>query len=283
MQSGGVEAERPLAALPPMAYSGRVTFPRVLRSEWTKLWSVRSTVWSLGVAVVFTVGLPCLFAAILASRWPHMSPQERAGRRHRPLVVATAGVNLSQLAILVLGVLVITGEYSTGMIRSTFTAVPTRLPVLAAKTADFAAATLALMLPAVVAAFFASQAVLARHHILQIAFTHAGVARAVVGGALYLTVVGVFALGLGAIIRSTAGGLAAFVAIMFVLPPLMNVLPQNWNNAITPYLPDSAGRDVFSLTTDPHSLGPWTGFGLFCGYAAASLALAAALLIRRDS
>jgi hypothetical protein len=270
-------------ALPRLEPAGRVTVPRVLLSEWTKLRSVRSTVWSLLVAVVFTIGLPSLFSAILANRWAHMSPAEQADHSRHPLEVALAGVNLSQLAIAVLGVLVITGEYSTGMIRASFTAVPRRLPVLGAKTLVFAATAFVLMLPSVVAAFFASQAILARHGILQIPFSQAGVARAVVGGALYLTVVGVFALGLGAIVRNTAGGIATFVALMFVLPPLMNVLPQSWNDAITPYLPDSAGRAVFSLTTGPHSLAPWTGFALFCAYAAASLVVAAVLLLRRDT
>jgi ABC-2 type transport system permease protein len=272
-----------VGALPRLTQRGRVTLPRVLLSEWTKLRSVRSTVWSLLLAVIFTIGLPSLFAAILANRWPHLSPHERADHSQHPLEVSLAGVNLSQLAIAVLGVLVITGEYSTGMIRASFTAVPRRLPVLVAKVAVFAAAVFALMLPAVLAAFFASQAVLARHHILQVSFSQAGVARTVIGGALYLTIVGLFALGLGAIVRNTAGGIATFVALMFVLPPLMNVLPQSWNDAITPYLPDSAGRAVFSLTTGAHSLSPWTGFGLFCAYAAAAIAIAAVLLVRRDT
>jgi ABC-2 type transport system permease protein len=270
-------------AIPRLERSGRVTFPRVLLSEWTKLRSVRSTVWSLLAAVVFTIGLPSLFAAIVANRWAHMSPGERADHARHPLDVALAGVNLSQLAIAVLGVLVITGEYSTGMIRASFVAVPRRLPVLAAKTVVFAGAAFALMLPSVVAAFFASQAILDRHHILQIPFSQAGVARAVVGGALYASVVGIFALGLGAIVRNTAGGIATFVAVMFVLPPLANVLPQSWNDAITPYLPDGAGRAVFALTRGAHSLAPWTGFALFCAYAAAALAVAALLLVRRDT
>jgi hypothetical protein len=183
----------------------------------------------------------------------------------------------------VLGVLVITGEYSTGMIRSSFMAVPKRLPVLWAKGAVYAAVAFVLMLPAVVIAFFASQAVLSRHDILQISFSHPGVARAVIGGAAYLTLIGVFALGLGAIIRNTAGGTAAFAGIMFVIPPLMNVLPTSWNDAITPYLPSNAGRAIISITHDAHALAPWTGFALFCGYAAITLAVAAVLLVRRDT
>jgi ABC-2 type transport system permease protein len=278
-----VSAQSHVDALPRLQPRGRVTLPHVLRSEWTKLRSVRSTVWSLLAAVIFTIGLPSLFAAILANRWPHLSPHERADHQRHPLDVALAGVNISQLAIAVLGVLVITSEYSTGMIRASFTAVPRRLPVLAAKVVVFALAVFAIMLPSVLAAFFASQAVLARHDILQISFSHTGVARSVIGGALFLTIIGLFALGLGAIVRNTAGGIATFVALMFVLPPLMNVLPHSWNDAITPYLPNSAGRAVFSLTTDQHSLHPWPGFAVFCAYAAASLAIAAVLLVRRDT
>jgi ABC-2 type transport system permease protein len=183
----------------------------------------------------------------------------------------------------VLGVLVITAEYSTGMIRASFTAVPKRLPVLWAKTAVFAVVVFVLMLPSVFGAFFATQAILDRHHILQISLSAPGVLRAVIGGVLYLTVLGVLALGLGAIVRNTAGGIAVFAAILFVIPPLMNILPRAWNDAITPYLPSSAGRDVFALVQDTGSLGAWPGFALFCGYALLSLAIAAVLLVRRDT
>ena len=147
------------------------------------------------------------------------------------------GLNFAQLAIGVLGVLFISAEYSTGMIRSSFCAVPRRLPVLWAKAGVFAAVTLVLMVPAVLVAFFVSQSILSGQHI-QIAFSHAGVARAVIGAGLYVTVLGVFALGLGAIIRNTAGGIATFAGILFVLPGLMHVLPRNWSDAISPYLPE---------------------------------------------
>ncbi len=267
--------------LPARSAGGRVTAPRVALSEWTKLRSVRSTLWSLLAAVVMTIGFPVLFAFIVRSHWSSMNPGERAHRQ--PLDVALAGVNVSQLAIAVLGVLVITAEYSTGMIRASFTAVPRRLPVLGAKTLVFAVVTFALILPSVLVAFFASQSILGTRHILQVSFSSPGIARALVGGALYVTVVGVFALGLGALIRNTAGGIATFVGIMFVIPPLMNVLPASWNDAITPYLPSSAGRDVFALVPDAHALGPWTGFALFCGYALATLAVAAVLMVRRDT
>jgi hypothetical protein len=267
-------------ALPP-SVAPRVTQARVVVSEWTKLRTLRSTLWSLFVAVFLTIGLPCLFAAVTSSHWGGMSPHDRADRH--PLDIALAGVNLSQLAIGVLGVLIITGEYSTGMIRATMCAVPKRLPVLWAKAGVYAVVTFVLMLPAVIAAFFASQAILSKHDILQISFSHPGVTRAVVGGAVYLALLGVFTLGLGAIVRNTAGGIAVFAGIFFVIPPLLNVLPTSWNNAISPYLPDAAGRSIFSLTHGAHSLAPWPGFALFCGYAAAVVAIAAVLLVRRDT
>jgi ABC-type transport system involved in multi-copper enzyme maturation permease subunit len=275
MSSGAV------GSLPRLAHTGRVTQARVVLSELTKLRSVRSTRWSLGVAVLLTIGLPSLFAVVTSSHWGSMGPQERADRH--PLEIALAGVDLSQLAIGVLGVLVITGEYSTGMIRASMTAVPRRLPVLWAKVGVYAAVSFALMLTSVLAAYLASQAILSRHHLLQTSLSAPGVLRAVVGGALYLTVVGAFTLGLGAILRNTAGATAAFAGIMFVIPPLLFVLPSSWNDAISPYLPSSAGRAVFSLTHGSDSLAPWPGFAIFCGYAAATLAVAAVLLRRRDT
>jgi ABC-2 type transport system permease protein len=269
------------AALPRLERTGRVTQLRVVLSEWTKLHSLRSSRWSLLVAGLLTVGFPLLFATILSNRWSHLSPHERADRN--PLDVALSGVNVAQLAIGVLGVLLISGEYSTGMIRSTFVAVPKRLPVLWAKAIVYAAVTLALTVPAVLIGFFGSQAILRNHHILELSFSHPGVARTVLGGAVYLTLIGVFALGLGAILRNTAGGIATFAAIMFVIPPLLNILPSDWNNAINPYLPSTAGNAIFSLTHGSDTLAPWPGFALFCGYTALSLGMAAVLLIRRDT
>lgn len=270
-----------VGTLPRLAHTGRVTQARVVLSEWTKLRSLRSTRWSLFVAVLLTIGLPALFAAVTSSHWGSMSPGERANRH--PLDIALAGVNVSQLAIAVLGVLVITGEYSTGMIRASFSAVPKRLPVLWAKTAVFGAVTFLLMLPSVVAAFFASQQILSKHDILQISFSDPGVARSVIGGAVYLVLVGVFALGIGAMVRNTAAGIATFAGIFFVIPPLMNVLPSSWNQAISKYLPSEAGRQIFSLTHDSSSLSPLWGGLLFAGYCVVVIGLAAVLLVRRDT
>jgi ABC-2 type transport system permease protein len=266
-------------ALPKLARAGRVTQPRVALSEWTKIRSVRSTIWSLLVAVVLTIGLPILFSAVTSSHWGSMSPHERANRH--PLEIATAGVNLSQLPIAVLAVLTITAEYSTGMIRASLSAVPRRLPVLWGKAGVYGLTTLVLMVPSALIAFLVGQAILSGGGLPHLGLGDPGVARAVVGAGLYLTVVGLFGLGLGAIVRNTAGGIATFAAIMFVLPPLMNVLPSSWNDAVSPYLPLSAGQSLMAIGGTDH-LAPWAGFALFAGYTAVTLLIAAVLLRRRD-
>lgn len=275
-----MSAVTPAVRIPRLDVSGRVAFHRVLLSEWTKLRSVRSTKWSLGVGFVLTIAFPVIFAFATRSHWGSMSPSDRADRH--PLDIALAGVNVAQLAIAVLGVLLISAEYSTGSIRSTFTAVPKRLPVLWAKLLDFAAVSLVLAVPAVLLSFFLSQTILKSIPQLQISFTQAGVARSVIGGAVYVMLVGVFALAIGAIVRNTAGGIAAFAAIFFVLPPLMFTLPTSWNNAISQYLPSNAGRQIFALHHAQHTLTPLTGGLVFVAYCAAAIAIAAVLLVRRD-
>jgi hypothetical protein len=265
--------------IPPLETRGHVTQAHVALSEWTKLWSVRSTRWSLFAAFLFTIGVGLLACAIVGHHYPRMSPREQAN--FNPLDVNLVGVQLAQLAIGVLGVLTITAEYSTGMIRASLTAVPKRLPILWAKAGVFAAVTFVLMFPAILIAFFAGQAILSRHHI-ETSFGAPHVARVLVGGALWLALVGLFGLGLGAIVRNTAGGIATFAAILFVLPPLMNVLPSSWNNAASPYLPLQAGEAILATGSGNH-LSPWVGLALFVGYAAAAIALAAVLLVRRDT
>ena len=268
-------------ALPRLGSAGRVTQTRVILSEGTKLHSLRSTRWSVLAAVVLTIGLPAIFAAVTSSHWGSMSPHERADRH--PLDIALAGVNLSQLAVGVLGVLVVTGEYATGMIRATFTAVPKRLPVLWAKIAVFGVVIFVLMLPSVLVAFWVSQAILSRHHILQISLSAPGVARSVIGGAVYLMLFGIFCMALGAIVRKTAGGIATFVAVFFVIPPLLNVFPTSWQNAINPWIPNSAWRSIFQLTHSSHSLSPAGGLAVSLGYTAFAVALTAILLVRLDT
>ncbi|MCK9895733.1 ABC transporter permease [Frankia sp. AgB32] len=273
--------ERPGSADGPAAAAGyRVTQLRVLRSEWTKLRSLRSTLFSLLAAIVFVVGLGCLISWARADHWNQESPLERL--TFDPTSVSLSGVFLAQLAIGVLGVLTFSGEYGTGMIRATLTAVPHRLPVLWAKAAVFAVVTFVLMTISAFAAFFLGQAMLSSRHI-ETTLGHPGVLTAVLGGGLYLTVVGLLGVGLGALIRSTAGGIATLFGVLLVLPLIVHFLPSNWSTNIDPYLPSSAGQAILAVVPDPTSMAPWNGFALFCGYAAALLAGAAVALRRRDA
>jgi hypothetical protein len=155
--------------------------------------------------------------------------------------------------------------------------------VLWAKIGIYAVVAFALTLPAVIVSFYASQAILDRHHILQISITAPGVLRSIFGAALYVMGVGVFALAVGAIIRNTAGGISAFVGIFFVIPPLMNVFPLSWNNAISKWLPSEAGRQLFALTRDPSRYAQWPSGAIFLGYIVLAIAIAAVLLRHRDA
>ncbi len=263
---------------------GRVTQIRVALSEFTKLRTVRSTQYTLLAALTLTIGLAILPAIAIISRWSSQSAADKAS--FNPLQTTAIGITFAQLAIGTLGVTIMSGEYSTGMIRSTFAAVPKRLPVLWAKAAVFWLVTLAVSVPAMLIAFFSAQAILRGHsingHDIALSFSDPGVARAVLGGALYLSLVGVLGIGLGTILRSTAAGISAIAGLLFVLPPLMNVLPSSWNDAISPYLPSNAGQAILSVSPNVTSLAPWTGLGLFAAYTAATIAVAAILLRRRD-
>ncbi len=257
----------------------RVTQMRVLRSEWTKLRSLPSTAWSLLTALVMIVALGAGYSMIRVTRPPRL-PADVAG--FDPTAVSLSGVQLAQLAIGVLGVLLMTGEYATGMIRTSFAAVPGRLQMLWGKAVVFALTTLALCTPAAFVAFFAGQSILSREH-LDITFGHPGVARAVIGSVLYLTAVGLLGLGLGALFRNTAGAISALFGLLFGLQIVAGFLPESWTDTIGKYLPTPAGAAVTTVRPDSASLSPWTGFGLFCLYTAIVLGLAAWQLRRRDA
>jgi ABC-type transport system involved in multi-copper enzyme maturation permease subunit len=259
-----------------------VTLARVVRSEWTKLWTLRSTRWSLLAAVISMAGLGAAVAAVQMSRWSHLAPDERL--RFDAIDSGVGGFHLAQLAIGVLGVLVITGEYSTGMIRSSFMAVPHRLPVLWAKLIVFAAVTFVLMLVSTLISFYAVQAIVTQHH-EQVTLGAPHALRAVIGTALFLTVLAVLATALGALIRNTAGGIASFVGLLFVLPGIVALLPASTGDAIGPYMPLNAAMTVATSTFEEGSrhLAPWAGFAVFCGYAAIAVAAAAIGMVRRDA
>jgi ABC-2 type transport system permease protein len=256
-----------------------VTLARVVRSEWTKLWSLRSTRWSFLVAFIAEAGLGPLIAVIEMDRWNQLSLGERLF--FNPVDKALAGYHFAQLAIGVLGVLVISAEYSTGQIRSSLLAVPRRLPVLWAKLIVFASVSFLLIFAGSLISFFASNAIFIQHHV-NVGIGAPRALRAIIGSALYLTGIGILCTALGAMIRSTAGGISTFVAILFVLPPVLLLLPDSLNHAINPYLPSVAGNGVAMALRQSHTFSPWGGFALFCGYVVLAVAAAAVLLRRRD-
>jgi ABC-type transport system involved in multi-copper enzyme maturation permease subunit len=251
---------------------------RVITSEWIKFRTLRSSWITMGVAVAALAVLGLLIGVITNANWSHLDPDYAS--RFNAVDVSLRGSNFAQLAIAVLGVLIISGEYSTGMIRSSLGAVPQRLPVLWAKLAVFGAATLVLMEIASFAAFWLGQAGLGAHGTT---ISSPGAVRAVIGTGLYLTVVGILSVAFGFIIRSTAGGISAVIGLLLVLPGIMNVLPQTWQNHISPYLPSNAGGAVTTVHPDPGTLAPWTGFAVFCLYAVVAIIIAAVLLNRRNA
>src|SRR5258708_852989 len=229
-------------------------FGDVLRSELWKLRSVRSTLWTLLAAVVGNVVLAALAAVFLPGR---LSRQELASVDSVRL--SLAGLHVSQIAVGVLGVLVITSEYGTGMIRASLAAVPRRRMMLAAKTLAFAATALIVGIGACFAAYFVFQAFLPGGP-LKSSVGDPGVAPAVAGGGIYLAVLGLLGLGLGATLRSSAAAIAALFGLLFVPVILVDVLPHGWRNTVGPYLPMNAGDAIYSLHRETGGLRSPPGF-----------------------
>ena len=276
MQAGPVSAQRVPA---PATVAGSVTQVRVVRSEWIKLRALRSTWWCGLIAVVLIVGLG---AAIAGSGAPYKisAGNSAAGG----VAVSLAGVVIAQLVLGVLGVLAFSGEYATGMIRATLAVVPSRLPVLWAKLIVVVGLVLPLSLLAAVAEFFVAAALESSRGGSAISLTDPGVLREVAGASLYLAVIAVIGLALGALLRRTAAGLSVFAAVFFVVPIVTAYLPHSIQG-FAPYLPSNAGGAVWGAGKlfGGNQLGPWTGFAVLCGYAVVLAAAAAWRLRRRDA
>src|SRR5215469_5745089 len=265
-------------ALPSYPEPQRVTQLRVMRAEWTKLRTQPSAYWALLTAVILLVGFGIGYSLLRVARPPHGA----AMASFDPAAISLSGVQLAQIAVGVLGVLLVTSEYATGLIRTTFAAVPRRLPMLWGKAALVAAAITAVSLPAAFAAFAGGQSILSRQH-LSVPLSQPGVARAVIGSALYLAVVGLLGLGLGALIRNAAGAIAALFGLLYGLPLAAAFLPGSMATDVTRFLPTGAGQVVTAAKQDPAMLHPWTGFAVLCGYAAVLLAASAARMRRGDA
>ncbi len=258
--------------------AGRVTFAGALRSEFTKIRSVRSTYWTLLAMFVVVVGFGAL-ASTGAAHGPH-------GPFFDPTRQSLAGLYIGQLIIGVLGVLVISSEYSTGMIRTTLTTNPHRGVMIAAKGVVFTVVALVTSLVTSFAAFFLGQALMSSDHI-STTIGSPNVLRAVIGGALFLTACGVLAFGLGLLIRHSAGGIGAVVGLLFVVTILVNFLPQSWQNHVDKWVPALAGGQLWMTVPQPPGntpmFGPWTSFAILCGYAAIAVAAAVILFRKRDA
>jgi ABC-2 type transport system permease protein len=259
--------------------AGRVTFAGALRSEFTKIRSVRSTYWALLAMFVVVVGFGALASWGAASHGPH-------GPFFDPARQSLAGLYIGQLIIGVLGVLVISSEYSTGMIRTTLTTNPHRGMMIAAKGAVFTVVALVTSLITSFTAFFVGQALMSSHH-MSTTLGSPNVLRAVIGGALFLTACGVLSFGLGLLIRHSAGGIGAMVGLLFVVTILINFLPQTWQDHVDKWIPALAGGQVWMAVRQPPGntpmFGPWPSFAVLCGYAAIAVAAAVLFFRRRDA
>ena len=267
--------------LPPP--SGRAGFGGTLRSEFTKIRSVRSTYWTLLVLLAVSIGIGAAISAAAAANWSHTSATDRA--TFDPTQASVAGLfYLGQLVIVVLGTMVLTAEYSTGMIRTSLTAMPRRIVVYSAKIVVFACAALVVTFAAAFTAFFLGQSLLASTHDTA-TLSQPNVLRAVIGSALYVTVCGLFAFAAGAILRHTAAAITTVIGLLFVIPIIAHLLPSSWYQDLERWLPDAAGR-ALSVTVgqqDAHLFSPWGQFSVFAAYTVILLIVGAVLFRNRDA
>lgn len=250
----------------------------VVRSEWTKFWSLRSTMWTLLTLVTVTIGTSTLIAWAQTS---HLSEKTNLAELD-PTSMAMAGLAFGQLAIAVLGILVVCGEYSTGAIRTTLTAVPDRTRVLLAKGIVFSTVAVAVGMVTAFGAFFAAMPFWA-HHGMATHLSDPTVLRAVLGGGLYVLASGMFGFALGVVIRHTAGAITAAVALLFVVPPLTQLLPGTWGHNVERYFTSNAGQHITDVVRFPGVISPWMGYLTFTIEWIVPLLLGLYLIRRRDA
>ncbi len=262
----------------------RASVAGTLRSEFTKIRSVRSTYWTMFLLVAASIAWSVAFCAGEASHWPTMTLQDRAGFDLTQSSVIGLAL-LGQLMIVVLGALTLTSEYSTGMIRTSLTVMPRRGVLYGAKAAVFTAIALVIAFLTSFAAFFIGQALLTSTHV-GATLSQPDVLRAVIDSALYVALCGLFAFGLGAILRSTAGAMTAAYGLLFLLPQLAKALPVAWYADVARWLP---GGDVITVITNtqgnnpPHLFSVWGELAVFGGYTLILVILGAVLFRNRDA
>ncbi len=260
--------------------AGRYHFTGAIRSEWIKLRTVRSTVWTLAALIVLTIGVGVLVTHADASNWAHLSQSDRL--QFDPTNDSLAGLSLGQLAIGVLGILVITAEHGTGSIRATLSAIPNRPLVLGAKAAVFGVVALLVGEAVCVVSFLAGQAMVSGKA-PPASFGQPGVARAVLLAGAFVALIGLVALGIGTIIRHTAGAIAIYAVVVFILPLVIGAFSASIRTAVEKFLPLDVGRSMGAVHPVADALSPWASLGLLCGYAAVLLGVGCWLLARRDA
>jgi ABC-2 type transport system permease protein len=268
------------------ASAGRASFGGTLRSEFTKIRSVRSTYWTLAAMIIITIGISALLSwgriQDYASQPAFVQAHEAARIRSRATEFSMFGLILGQLVIAVLGALTITSEYSTGMIRTSLSVLPQRGIVYTAKALVFTVVALVAGLITSFGSYFIGQAIFATHH-LNSTIGQPGVLRAVIGGGLFLGACGLLSYGIGALLRHTAGAITASVALLFVLFVLSGFLPSSWAEHVDKWIPFNAGAAIWENLSGATMFSPWVGFGVFCGYAAVAVIAGGILFRTRDA
>ncbi|WP_327697745.1 ABC transporter permease [Streptomyces sp. NBC_00459] len=256
-----------------------MTAAQVIRSEWTKIRSVASTVWTLGLAAVVTIALGALISLLFKNQWSDLSEKDRLS--FDPTYTSFAGMSLGQLAMIVFGVLVVSNEYSTGMIRTSLSAVPQRGTFLASKLAVAAGLAFAVGIVTSFAAFFLGQAMLGDH---STSIGDPGVLRAVIGGALYMTLIALFSMGVAAMLRSPMLSLGVLMPFFFLISNILGAVSAT--KKVARYLPDQAGSKIMQVVTPVDNdtpYGPWGGLAIMVGWVVVALLGGYALLKKRDA
>ncbi|MEV7045097.1 ABC transporter permease [Amycolatopsis sp. NPDC051061] len=264
----------PAVATPAKA---RLTFAGVVRSEWVKLRSLRSSALSLAGAAVILIAVGLIFAATFGS------DSDGANGVTEPTGVTLTGGMFAQLIVGVLGVLSVSSEYSTGMIRSTLTAVPSRVPVLAGKVVVVAMTVFPVMLASAFVVFFAGQALMSGNGHPSATLADPGVLGALLGSAVTMTGVAIMGLASGTLMRNTAAAISTLVALVFLVPGLGSlVLPASWRDDVLKFLPSNASDAFTSISPAANLLGAGGGAAVFAAWVVVPLLAAAVLLRRRD-
>ena len=256
----------------------RVRLVDVVRGEWIKFRSVRSTSLTLPLAAVATVALGMIFAATATGS----DAPSRAAALTGPVELSLGAIDLTAMIVGVLGVLMVAGEYSTGLIRTTIAAVGDRLAVLRAKAIVLGGATAVVMGVATVAALWAGQAVYTGDQVT-VALTDPDTIGVVLGTVVYVTGIALIGLALGAILRSTASAIGVLVGGIFIAPPLMSLLPESFTDLVLRYMPSEAGSAIMATVSDPDLLSTGAAYAVFAGWVLGLLGVAAVLLRTRDA